>query len=99
MLYCSITRSTTTVSSSPSEESERSGPVTPEPTTDPIQPQDVSQPEFLTYFGLATHDVYKEMQNRRVERKRRSTANPQFLYTRGWDLSSVSRKHFIIIQK
>lgn len=46
----------------------------------PIDPQDVSQSEFLNYFSLATHEVYKEMQNKRAERKRRSTANPHFLY-------------------
>lgn len=46
----------------------------------PLKPQDVSQAEFLSYFSLATHEVYKEMQNKRAERKRRSTANPHFLY-------------------
>ncbi|KAK9870302.1 hypothetical protein WA026_006388 [Henosepilachna vigintioctopunctata] len=52
----------------------------------PINPHDVSQSKFLSYFGLATHETYKEMQNKRVERKRRSTANPHFLYgNKGWD--------------
>jgi hypothetical protein len=56
----------------------------------PVDPHDVTQAEFLTNFGLVTHDVYKEMQNRRVERKRRSTANPHFLYgNKGWDFPPV----------
>nr|CAH7729225.1 unnamed protein product [Callosobruchus chinensis] len=49
-------------------------------------PRDLAQSEFLSYFCLATHDLYREMQNRRAERKRRSTANPHFLYgNKGWD--------------
>ncbi|CAH1974088.1 unnamed protein product [Acanthoscelides obtectus] len=49
-------------------------------------PRDLAQSEFLSYFSLATHDLYREMQNRRAERKRRSTANPHFLYgNKGWD--------------
>ncbi|CAG9820141.1 unnamed protein product [Phaedon cochleariae] len=52
----------------------------------PVDPRDVPQTDFLNYFCLATHDQYKEMQNKRAERKRRSTANPQFLYgNKGWD--------------
>ncbi|KAJ8927110.1 hypothetical protein NQ314_020383 [Rhamnusium bicolor] len=59
---------------------------TPEHHQNPVKPQEVTQSEFLTYFSLATHEVYKEMQNKRAERKRRSTANPHFLYgNKGWD--------------
>lgn len=80
-----------------SEESgEASGHSSPEPAAHPLAPQDVTQTQFLQYFCLATHDVYKEMQNKRVERKRRSTANPQFLYgTRGWDFTSVRPQNCI----
>ncbi|XP_065158401.1 PHD finger protein 21A-like [Atheta coriaria] len=82
---------------SPSDESDLiSTPTTPEPTTfNPINPQDISQTEFLTYFGLATHDVFKEIQNKRAERKRRRTANPQFLYSRGWDISKRKRNVYL----
>lgn len=61
----------------------------------PVNPHDISQAEFLANFGLVTHDVYKEMQNKRVERKRRSTANPHFLYgNKGWDLQPVGAPLF-----
>ncbi|XP_068907917.1 PHD finger protein 21A-like isoform X3 [Tenebrio molitor] len=60
----------------------------------PVDPHDVTQAEFLTNFGLVTHDVYKEMQNRRVERKRRSTANPHFLYgNKGWDFPPKRKRN------
>ncbi|CAH0561292.1 unnamed protein product [Brassicogethes aeneus] len=59
----------------------------------PLNPQDVTQAEFLNYFMLSTHEVYKEMQNKRAERKRRSTANPHFLYgSRGWDFLSNNKR-------
>ncbi|KAI4462607.1 phd finger protein [Holotrichia oblita] len=94
-----ITRSTSATSFSASDESQSSSsPSTPEPVVNPINPYDISQCEFLNYFGLATHDVYKEMQNRRAERKRRSTANPQFLYTRGWDLTSKRKRNIYLAQ-
>ncbi|XP_017769612.1 PREDICTED: PHD finger protein 21A isoform X2 [Nicrophorus vespilloides] len=92
-----IKRSTSQQSASPSEESElQSGPSSPEPCApNPINPQDISQTDFLTYFGLATHDVFKEIQNKRAERKRRRTANPQFLYTKGWDISKRKRNMYL----
>ncbi|KAL8618985.1 hypothetical protein ACOMHN_018368 [Nucella lapillus] len=37
--------------------------------------------EFMTCIGLVTHDASKAIQNKRVERKRRSTANPHYSYT------------------
>ena len=38
--------------------------------------------------GLVTREVLSELQNRRVERKRRSTANhTQFVYGSFWDVS------------
>lgn len=68
-----------------------SGHSSPEPSVYPVNPYDISQAQFLQYFGLVTHEVFKEMQNKRVERKRRSTANPHFLYgSRSWDFTVVS---------
>ncbi|KAG5886977.1 hypothetical protein JTB14_006619 [Gonioctena quinquepunctata] len=65
----------------------------PEYHAHPVEPQDISQSEFLNYFCLGTHEMYKEMQNRRVERKRRSTANPQFLYgNKGWDFLTHNKR-------
>ncbi|KAJ8936777.1 hypothetical protein NQ318_008993 [Aromia moschata] len=76
----SITRSASATSLSDDSYDNLSVNSSPEHFSNPVEPHDVSQPEFLTYFGLATHDVYREMQNKRAERKRRSTANPHFLY-------------------
>ncbi|RZB40086.1 PHD domain containing protein, partial [Asbolus verrucosus] len=60
----------------------------------PVDPHDITQSEFLNNFGLVTHDVYKEMQNKRVERKRRSTANPHFLYgNKGWDFQPKRKRN------
>lgn len=39
------------------------------------------QQHFLCNLGLITKFKFIELQNRRVERKRRSTANPQFVYS------------------
>ncbi|KAI4494419.1 hypothetical protein M0802_008911 [Mischocyttarus mexicanus] len=36
---------------------------------------------FLSNLSLITNARWSELQNKRVERKRRSTANPQFVYT------------------
>ncbi|XP_046820723.1 uncharacterized protein LOC124425020 isoform X4 [Vespa crabro] len=36
---------------------------------------------FLSNLSLITNARYSELQNKRVERKRRSTANPQFVYS------------------
>lgn len=65
---------------------------TPSASTSPEPPQnantidDLSQVQYLKFFGLVTHAIHDEMQKKRVERKRRSTANPQFFYgNRGWD--------------
>lgn len=40
-------------------------------------------------LGLVTREVLTELQNRRTERKRRSTANPQFLYGNNLDQAMV----------
>lgn len=36
---------------------------------------------FLNALGLITTTTCAELQNKRAERKRRSTANPQFVYS------------------
>ena len=46
------------------------------------------QLSFLGSLGLITTTKCTELQNRRAERKRRSTANPQFVYS-NWELPSV----------
>lgn len=37
--------------------------------------------DFLYFLGLTTKSKAMELQNKRAERKRRSTANPQFVYS------------------
>lgn len=70
---------------SPQNEFENLRPESP-PQQQPTVPQDVAQPVFMGYFRLVTHEVFGEMQRKRAERKRRSTANPHFVYgNRGWD--------------
>lgn len=44
---------------------------------------------FLNNLGLITGSKYIELQNKRAERKRRSTANPQFVYS-NLDLPTVN---------
>lgn len=69
----------------------------PEHQPNPTEPQDLSQLDFLAYFSLATHENYREMQNRRVERKRRSTANPHFLYGgKGWDIYPKRKRGYLV---
>ncbi|KAF2883171.1 hypothetical protein ILUMI_23007 [Ignelater luminosus] len=74
-----------------------SGSTSPEPPFNPVKLDDLSQSQFLKYFGLVTHDVHDEMQKKRVERKRRSTANPQFFYgSRGWDYPKRKRGVYLM---
>lgn len=87
-----ITRSTSVVSSASEESENVSDLSSPEPNFSPILPHDLTQSQFLSIFRLATHDAYKEMQNRRVERKRRSTTNPLFVYTREWNISNAQKR-------
>ncbi|XP_044748930.1 PHD finger protein 21A-like isoform X2 [Coccinella septempunctata] len=54
-------------------------------------PELLAQIEFLKLFSLTTLENFKEMQNKRVERKRRTTANPNFIYEN--DLPSKRRKN------
>lgn len=51
---------------------------------------------FLSALGLATRDAIAELQNRRVERKRRSTANhTQFVYGNNWDVSKRKKSTYL----
>lgn len=43
--------------------------------------QPAEKQNFLYAIGLITQSKCIELQNKRVERKRRSTANPQFVYS------------------
>nr|XP_023022333.1 PHD finger protein 21A-like isoform X1 [Leptinotarsa decemlineata] len=88
-----VVRSASATSSSEDSNEILSAQCSPESQARPLEPQDVSQAEFLHYFGLGSHEVYKEMQNKRAERKRRSTANPQFLYgNKGWDFLTHNKR-------
>ncbi|KAK4886831.1 hypothetical protein RN001_003102 [Aquatica leii] len=74
-----------------------SGSASPEPPYNPIQLEELSQSQFLKFFGLVTHAVHDEMQNKRVERKRRSTANPQFFYgSKRWDYPKRKRAVYLM---
>ncbi|KAK7098644.1 hypothetical protein V1264_002894 [Littorina saxatilis] len=46
-----------------------------------LPPGEKKKQEFMACIGLVTPETLKELQNRRVERKRRSTANPHYSYT------------------
>lgn len=54
----------------------------------------------MGYLRLVTHEVFGEMQRKRAERRRRSTANPHFVYgNRGWDFfgpPTVSSCHLAV---
>lgn len=52
----------------------------------PVDPEQRKKLQFMTALSLVTREVLTELQNRRTERKRRSTANPQFYYGTGPDL-------------
>ncbi|KAF5297342.1 hypothetical protein FQA39_LY12181 [Lamprigera yunnana] len=74
-----------------------SGSASPEPPYNPIKMDELTQAQFLKFFGLVTHAVHDEMQNKRVERKRRSTANPQFFYgNKGWDYPKRKRAGYLM---
>nr|CAD7201254.1 unnamed protein product [Timema douglasi] len=66
---------------------------------DVTQPKDLSSSninfklEFMSAVGLVTREALSELQNRRVERKKRSTANHmQFVYGDSWDLCQKRKK-------
>uniref|UniRef100_A0A0C9RXK6 PHF21A_1 protein n=1 Tax=Fopius arisanus TaxID=64838 RepID=A0A0C9RXK6_9HYME len=52
----------------------------------------VKQVNFLGNLGLITASRLDELQNKKSERKRRSTANPQFVYST-WDMPSKRKRH------
>ncbi|XP_012264727.2 mucin-17-like isoform X1 [Athalia rosae] len=54
--------------------------------------QEFEQTNFLGSLGLITSDTHTELQNKRAERKRRSTANPQFIYS-NWEIPTKRKKH------
>lgn len=94
-----LTNRSASISSSISNSDEslqdaHSSPPSPAP---PLFPHELTQIDFLARMGLCTHDVFKELQNKRVERKRRSTANPQFLYGNRWDYNTKRRKNAYLI--
>jgi len=43
--------------------------------------ESIEKEKFLSMLGLITKVKCLELQNKRVERRRRSTANPQFVYS------------------
>ncbi|XP_060530134.1 PHD finger protein 21A-like isoform X2 [Cylas formicarius] len=91
--HITVTRSSSANSISDESEGKQSIHSSPEHQLNPVRPHDISQAKFLNYFSLATHEVFREMQNKRAERKRRSTANPHFLYgNKGWDFFGPTTK-------
>lgn len=65
---------------------ESNGPDTQDPELD--------QEGFLKLLGLLTHDALKQLMSRKKERKRRSTANPNYV----WDIQEVRTLHFNCLQ-
>ena len=51
---------------------------------------------FLNNLGLITTKTCAELQNKRAERKRRSTANPQFVYS-NLEVPTVNVRQFLIM--
>ncbi|XP_063225723.1 PHD finger protein 21A-like isoform X2 [Bacillus rossius redtenbacheri] len=53
--------------------------------------------DFMASLGLVTQEVLAEMRNRRVERKRRSTANHvQFVYGNSWDICKRKKGNYLL---
>ncbi|ERL83284.1 hypothetical protein D910_00098, partial [Dendroctonus ponderosae] len=72
---------------SPSDESEARLSPARVRARNPTRPEHLSHITFLEYFRLATNDVYAEMLKKKSGRKRRSTANRQFVYSKRADQS------------
>ncbi|XP_015593393.1 mucin-5AC isoform X4 [Cephus cinctus] len=68
------------------------------PEEDPVEKkiESMEQTTFLGNLGLITIDRFTELQNKRAERKRRSTANPQFVYS-NWEIPT-KRKRYSYLQ-
>lgn len=60
-------------------------------TEEQVKFQENGQHSFLGHLGLITFERFNLLQKKRVERKRRSTANPQFIYSH-WELPVVREK-------
>ncbi|GFG31104.1 hypothetical protein Cfor_04603 [Coptotermes formosanus] len=59
-------------------------------------PSQATKLQFMSAVGLVTREVLSELQNRRVERKRRSTANhTQFVYGSFWDVSKRKKSSYL----
>ncbi|XP_076620423.1 uncharacterized protein LOC143341403 [Colletes latitarsis] len=54
--------------------------------------ESIEKINFLSVLGLITTGTCAELQNRRAERKRRSTANPQFVYS-SLDVPTKRKRH------
>lgn len=65
----------------------------PLPSPPPTDEKDIKA-RFMTALSLIPKEMLHEMQNRKVERKRRSTAtnNPNFVYNNDWEIPVVSIK-------
>lgn len=66
-------------------------PVVVSPKLKRVVNPDLLKVDFMAALGLITHETLSELQSRRSERKRRTTANPQFSYG-NWDHSDRKRK-------
>ncbi|XP_020289676.1 cyclin-dependent kinase 12-like isoform X3 [Pseudomyrmex gracilis] len=60
--------------------------------------ESAEQQSFMYILGLITKSKFIELQNKRVERKRRSTANPQFVYSMLEQPSVSKRKRHTYLQ-
>ncbi|XP_012278271.1 uncharacterized protein LOC105698532 isoform X2 [Orussus abietinus] len=56
------------------------------------KPGSYEQLTFLGMLGLVTTARHNELQSKRAERKRRSTANPQFVYST-WEIPTKRKKY------
>ncbi|KAJ8402918.1 hypothetical protein AAFF_G00362320 [Aldrovandia affinis] len=78
----SLTTDTKTVKAQGGMEQKASASAPPSPTPPPLpkpkRPENSQKLAFMVSLGLVTHDHLKEIQSRRQERKRRTTANPVY---------------------
>ncbi|XP_046395636.1 uncharacterized protein LOC124162933 isoform X2 [Ischnura elegans] len=75
---------------------EEVAPRKPKAPAHPSDDHDIdSKLKFFAALGLVTRETCSEMQSRRGERKRRSTANPQFVYG-NWDLSKRKKNGYLL---
>ncbi|KAJ8679310.1 hypothetical protein QAD02_015097 [Eretmocerus hayati] len=67
-------------------------PFSPVPEEDPNKAVERDQTSFLGRLNLITNDQLAELQKKRSERKRRSTASSHFVYT-NWEQPQKRKKH------